>query len=150
MKLNKWLYGVTALAMLAACSEHDIAPDNSGGGDGKGSGYVSIAIGIPAGMCTRANDDFGDGIAAEYHVNNIAVLFFTGREDSAKYLTAYNVNKDFTYERPAYDQNTSTNKVTFPVDVTETSESLWALAVVNYSPVFSIDAVKHTLTVKIS
>lgn len=31
MKLNKLLYGVAALAMLAACSDKDVAP----GGDAK-------------------------------------------------------------------------------------------------------------------
>ena len=47
MKLKQWLYGVMATAMLAACSDKDVAPDAGGGGDAKGSGYVYIAIGMP-------------------------------------------------------------------------------------------------------
>ncbi len=139
MKLNKWLYGAAALAMLAACSEHDIDPGSGGVNKNDGAGYIAIQIGMPTNNMTRANDNFDDGLESEYAVNSLGILFFTGREEDAKFYKAYDVTHDFENEDPEDDQITSTHKVAFKVDVTQTSESLWALAVVNYTNIFSID-----------
>lgn len=145
MKFQKLMLGLLAGAMFASCSD-DVSQSSNVGPDAKGSGYVSIAIGMPTGAVTRANDQFDDGLPAEYKVNNVAVLFFTGREESATFLKAYKVSNEFDFDKPEDDQITSINKVTFPIDVTENSESLWAVAVVNYNQVFTIED-DHTLSI---
>ena len=139
MKLKQWLYGAAALTMMAACSDKDIAPDLGGNDDSKGSGYVSIAIGMPTSVGTRANDNFGDGDKSEYQVNNAAIVFFSGREESATFLKAYNVTNEFQFVKPDDDQITSSHLVTFPVEVTENTESLWAVALINFNNLFSVD-----------
>ncbi len=51
MKLKQWLYGATALAMLAACSDKDFGPESgSGEHNGNGdpvSGYLAVQINLP-------------------------------------------------------------------------------------------------------
>ena len=105
MKLNKWLYGAAALAMLAACSDKDIAP-NGGGGENGGnnpgevvSGYIAVQINLPQETGTRAegeyqagtnpdqthpglNDVFKDGEAYEYKVDNALIILFKGVTDN--------------------------------------------------------------------
>ena len=141
MKIKKFMYALLAGAMLASCSDE---PNNgpSNNADPQGSGYVSIAIGMPKGVSSRgANDQFSDGLAEEYKVNSLAILFFTGREETANFYRAYNVTPvgNTNVSQPADDQTTSIKKVTFPVDITATNESLWALAVVNHGEVMTVD-----------
>lgn len=77
MKLRQWLYGATALAMLAACSDHDgLKPD--GPADEGGDGYVGIKIQLPTVPSTRANDDFSDGVESEYAIEDAVLLIFQG------------------------------------------------------------------------
>lgn len=127
--------------MLAACSDKDIAPDTGGGiNKNDGSGFVSIQIGLPTTAVTRgANDNFDDGLASEYDVKKVGILFFTGREENAKFLKAYDCPLGFETLDPEKDQVTSIHRVVFSVDITENSESLWALAVVNYNKILRIN-----------
>ncbi|MDE7409843.1 MAG: hypothetical protein K2N09_07455, partial [Muribaculaceae bacterium] len=139
MKLNKWFFGAAAMAMMASCSDN-YSGEPTPGTEANGSGYISIALGLPNNAGTRANDVFGDGTDDEYKVSNLGIIFFTGREDNATFYKAYNVSEAaFDYKGPDKDQITSIKKVTFPVNITETSENLWALAVVNYTPIMSIN-----------
>lgn len=144
MKINKLMLALLAGAMFASCSD-DRSNEPTVNPDAKNSGYISIAVGMPASVGSRANDQFDDGLTTEYSVRNIAIAFFTGREESAQFLKAYNVTRQFTLQNPSDDQITSSNRVTFPIDVTETPESLWALALVNYTAVFTVGD-DHTLS----
>lgn len=142
MKINKLLFALLAGAMFTACTSDDEVTDVTVAPATDASGYVSIAIGLPNATAetSRANDDFDDGVASEYNVNTLAILFFEGREENAKFIKAYNVSPaTFTYSDPANNQITSIKRATFPVNITQTSGSLWALAVVNYASVMSID-----------
>ncbi|MDE5880249.1 MAG: Mfa1 fimbrilin C-terminal domain-containing protein [Muribaculaceae bacterium] len=102
MKLNKWLYGVAALAMLAACSDKDVAPDTGGTTTDEGSGYIGIRIQMPTIPSTRANDSFNDGEPSEYALNTSTLVLFrcddgtsAGNDISqnAKCIGAYELKK---------------------------------------------------------
>lgn len=155
MKLNKWLYGATALAMLAACSERDIAP----GGDNPnnevkyvdGVSYLGISLELPTEPTSRAddipegpdngsqgNDNFADGTTTEYNVVNAAILLFQGeKEEDAEFLGAYVLGSDETFDNPENDNITTSFQRTIQVlqkpQIAEGSNiNIWGLALVNY------------------
>lgn len=145
MKLNKWLYGATALAMLAACSDKDIAPDSGGGENNEnkfseGASFLGVNIQLPVDPSSRAqeNDQFYDGLVNEWKVNNAAILLFKGaanNEDAAKFVGAYVIATT-----PKTDTNDNKNITTSfqntikVLDKPELSsgECYWGLAIVNY------------------
>ena len=113
MKLKQWLYGATALAMLAACSDKDIAPDSGGvENNGKGdpvSGYLAVEIKLPQETTTRGvNDEFNDGTSNEYQVDNAMIVLFKGTsEKTATFYKAQDLKKPFFTNMPEHDQITS-------------------------------------------
>lgn len=146
MKLNKWLYGVTALAMLAACSDKDIT---SGGGDNKepqfsnGISYLGISIELPAEPVSRGgddgdqgNDNFDDGLPVEYNVENAAILLFKGTDEAkAKFVGAYVMVSDEATDQPNGDNITTSFHRTIQVlnkPELDTNDYLYGLALVNY------------------
>ncbi len=148
MKLNKWLYGAAALAMLAACSDKDIAPATGGGDDDWGSfkgelGYLGLSLELPSELETRAgdegdqgNDNFDDGLSAEYNVKNAALLLFVGdSESTAQFCGAYSLVPDESFEQPSGDNITvsfhKAARVKNPAALKSTGQ-LWGLALVNY------------------
>ena len=156
MKLKQWLFGVTALSMLAACSDKDIAPgtggENTGNGSISGISYLGVSLELPSEAGTRAggeNDIFDDGLAKEYEVDHAAILLFRGAtEASAKFIGAYQLGTDQAFDQPNGDQITvsfqKTIKVLEKPDLTS-GESLWGLAIVNYSEdIFSINTNSET------
>lgn len=79
--------------MLGACSSED-GIDNGGQGTvlpGE-KGYISLAINLPTTPSTRANDDFDDGLEAEYKVNDATLLIFNGTDEgTAVFSGAYDL-----------------------------------------------------------
>ncbi len=147
MKLNKWLYGAAALAILAACSDKDLAP---GTGDNEnwdqyssGVGYLGVSLELPSELETRAadegfqgNDNFDDGLKEEYNVKNAALLLFVGdTESSAQFCGAYSLVPDEAFDQPNKDNVTvsfqKAAKVKNPAAL-KSAGQLWGLALVNY------------------
>ncbi|MDE6697454.1 MAG: fimbria major subunit [Muribaculaceae bacterium] len=139
MKLNKWLYGAAALAMLAACSDKDIAPN--GGGDegisGNGEamdGYLAVQINLPQETGTRApNDVFDDGTANEYQVDNAMIIVFKGADEkTAKFYKAQDLKKPFFTNMPENDGITSSYQAAIQVSKTAgDTDSFWGLVILN-------------------
>lgn len=81
--------------MLGACSSEDGL--NLGGGNSVAQGekgYISFSLNLPTVKSTanRANDDFGDGVAAEYKVKDATLLLFSGaNEGEATFAGAYDL-----------------------------------------------------------
>lgn len=144
MKLYKLTYALLCGAMMASCAD-DIA-DKGGANDASNvvgsTGYIGVSIGMPSSLTTRGvNDNFNDGDEGEYSVNSVAVLFFKGdTEEGAKFYKAYNITNAFTTDGAnKYDQITSENVATFPVDFAKDADQrLWALAVLNFNNVMTI------------
>ncbi|MDE5997374.1 MAG: Mfa1 fimbrilin C-terminal domain-containing protein [Muribaculaceae bacterium] len=133
MKLNKWLYGAAALAMLAACSESDIAPD-SGKDDQGGEGYVGVRIQLPAVPTTRTsnNDQFDDGEPSEYFINDAIILLFQGNTAAdAKCMGAFNLKAADPSADGGHSQITSRVTRVASVSGLDSDLNTYALVMIN-------------------
>lgn len=153
MKLNKWLFGAAALAMMASCSDNltDGPQDPSGGKPQitEGEGYIGISLQLPEQPSTRAgNDIYDDGLPAEYNVNRAALLLFWGDEDdeaNAEFLGAYPIGSDERFEQPNGDNITTSFQdvatLNKKIDKKEDDgKQLWGMAIVNYDKkIFKIE-----------
>ena len=76
----KHFFGLAVLAaMTASCSSNnDLVNGGNGSGENEsGASYASITIDLPTTSGTRAaNDDFNEGTASEYAVNDATLLIF--------------------------------------------------------------------------
>ncbi|MDE6342020.1 MAG: Mfa1 fimbrilin C-terminal domain-containing protein [Muribaculaceae bacterium] len=143
MKLNKWLYGAAALAMLAACSDKDILPDSGGDAPQEGSGFIGVQIQLPNVPSTRAeydpnkpgNDNFDDGVSSEYKLNDAVLVLFQGKtEAEAQCLGAYELRRSQNNATPDKSDQVTT-QVTRVANVTGMSlaagNDLYALVITN-------------------
>lgn len=118
--------------MLGACSSEDGL--NLGGGNSVAQGekgYISFSLNLPTVKSTanRANDDFDDGVAAEYNVKDATLLLFSGaNEGEATFAGAYPLS--LTGGTSDGDNITTTyqiaQKVTKPVGA-----NVYAMVVIN-------------------
>lgn len=142
---------MAATLVMAACS--DSLDESSGNGNDlntDGTGYVKIALNLPrtSGASTRAdseNDDFNDGLAAEYNVNNVILALFYGTdENTATYKWATELsNLNFVNQGTSTDNiTTKSNYVVSEVPKPGTSQKVFALAIVNNSGYFSVSNYK--------
>lgn len=149
MKINKLMFALLAGTMMASCSDRNdepVGPDPDAVGS---TGYIGISIGMPAQVVARgANDQFDDGLAAEYNVYDAVLIFFTGTEDNAKFYKAYGIGaNEWNPVNDNPNQITQNQIVTFPVDFAkESEEDLWVLAVLNPNGVVNVGR-GYTLTV---
>lgn len=142
MKKNLFLTGILTTAFLFGCS--DDVPDkgvvNGVTGD---VGYVKVAINLPtvSGNSVKANgnDEFGDGIEAEYKVNDIILAIFEGgNEADATFKEAQNLSGLLAM------QSSGNVTVKYKSDVLEIGKpeerkNVYALAIVNGKGLFSVD-----------
>ena len=144
MKLNKWIYGIAAVGMLAACT-HDDAPDMGPVINHDGD-YMAVNIKLPTVRATRAaNDNFDDGTANEYKVSNGCLVIFKGdNAESAQFAGAYNLTgldaaavPDDDPADQAPDQLTTSYRKTVKLDNLSYQEeqNLYAFVMLNYTGV---------------
>ena len=148
MKKVKYLAMLLAAGMFAACSDNleDTGAGNAGGTTPQGeTGYVNISLNLPttSGANTRANDDFEDGLAAEYNVNSaIIALFYGADEESAICQRAFQLTKnDFQMSGTATDNITSyyASGVRM-INAPTAGQNVYALAILNAAATdYSID-----------
>ncbi|MDE6296691.1 MAG: Mfa1 fimbrilin C-terminal domain-containing protein [Muribaculaceae bacterium] len=148
MKLYKWLYGAMALTMLGACSDNDLIPDNNqepgGGSSNAVAGYMAVEIKLPqtSNGGTRAedtgamNDNFADGTANEYDVDNALIVLFKGKksegEKAAHFYRAQELKKPFFTNLPE-DDNISASYIAAIEVKTQpgTDDNIWAMVILN-------------------
>jgi len=148
MKKVKYLAMLLAAGMFAACSDNleDTGAGNAGGTTPQGeTGYVNISLNLPttSGGNTRANDNFDDGLAAEYNVNNaIIALFYGADEENATCRYAFKLTEtDFQMSGSNTDNITSyyASGVRM-IDAPEANQHVYALAILNAADAdFSIE-----------
>ncbi len=142
MKKNLFLTGILTTAFLFGCS--DDVPDKGGVNGVTGDvGYVKVAINLPtvSGNSVKANgnDEFGDGIEAEYKVNDIILAIFEGgNEADATFKEAQNLSALLAM------QSSGNVTVKYKSDVLEIGKpeerkNVYALAIVNGKGLFSVD-----------
>lgn len=128
---------LTAL-VLGSCSSEDVI-DNGGNGSvlpGE-KGYVSLSINLPTTPSTRANDQFDDGLEAEYKVNNATLLIFNGRDEASAVFSG-------AYELGSMSQTTIGGNITASYNVTQEitkpgAGNVYALVIVNKGNVLTND-----------
>lgn len=131
MKLRQWLYGATALAMLAACSDHDVQP--AGPADEGGDGYIGIKIQLPTENTTRANDDFNNGAGSEYDVNDAILVIFQGADQySAKCTGAFTLKNSEPKEDTDKQVTSHVTRVANVSNISdEANNKIFALVMIN-------------------
>lgn len=157
MKKKNLLPLALAALMLGACSSDKLDdPGTNGNGSGfnsEGKGYLSVSINLPTGTNSmaahaksRANDQYDDGVAAEYQVNNAYLYLFkkgtATTESGYQYVAKYDLSGDFTAVADG-DAITTHKTVTVKVSQDETeSTDLHGLVILNNNLLDASDANK--------
>lgn len=119
--------------MLGACSSEDGL--NLGGGNSVAQGekgYISFSLNLPTVKSTanRANDDFDDGVATEYNVEDATLLLFSGANESeATFAGAYDLG-EMTGGTSDGDNITTTYKIAQEV-TKPVGANVYAMVVIN-------------------
>lgn len=146
MKLNKFLLAVLAAASLTACSDStDVEKGNGAQWNSDGTGYVSLSLNLPTTKSTgmRAtgsnNDQFEDGTADEYKVNDVMLILFQGaNEADANFVAAYKLSNVFDKESTSDNNITATSKLTRKIKaIDNTTSKLYAYVAINSTGVLS-------------
>lgn len=138
----------SALA-FSACSSDDVA--ENGGKDISAltnGGYVKMSINLPSRSTSdfKANDDFNDGLAAEYKVKDATLILFQGNDEaSARFHSAYMLSTN-DFNTNATNQVSSTKQLVKSVKGDVVGDNLYALVVLNKNDVIKPQA-DHTLQV---
>jgi len=135
--------------LFAACSsDKDVAENDNSHQETPTDGFMSVKINLPTtpqSVSRAANDNFSDGLAAEYKVHDCALLLFQGTSEStATLMNAQAILLPFD----ANDSGTADDDITTSYQATAsvsgfsktTGNKLYALAVLNYKNVMSIAA----------
>lgn len=136
-KLKLFPIALTAL-VLGACSSEDIIDNGGQGPVAQGEkGYISLAINLPTTPSTRANDQFDDGLEAEYKVNDATLLIFNGTDEASAVFSG-------AYELGSMSQTTIGGNITASYNVTQEitkpgAGNVYALVVVNKGNVLTND-----------
>lgn len=142
----------SALA-FSACSSDDVAENGNGSlTDFSNGGYVKLAINLPtvkdAGAFKASdynNDNFGDGLPAEYDVKNASVILFQGNnENDAQFHSAYKLPTTVTSSTK--EQITKVLQLTKPVKGNLIGDNLYALVILNNNDLITVNS-DHTLTI---
>lgn len=158
MKLNKFLLAALAAASLTACSDStDVEKGNGAQWNSDGTGYVSLSLNLPTTKSTgmRAtdskNDQFEDGTADEYKVNDVMLILFQGTDEAkADFVAAYKLSNVFDKESTSDNNITATSKLTRKIKaIDNTSNKLYAYVAINSTGVLSTgntgaDDIEHT------
>lgn len=145
--MKKRIYFLSMLAAglaFASCTD-DIDNVTSGENVAAGeTGFVKIAINLPttSGQSTRAsnheNDQFDDGLADEYKVNDAYLLVFGGSSESdAVYSGSYKLTTSFQNSDPANDNITSKSVVVQAIKKPD-GENTYALVVLNNNGILKV------------
>ena len=140
-KLSFLALAAVGLLFGACSSDKDVVDDATQQGWTGGKGYLALNIQLPTTPSTRAaNDNYDDGIASEYAVDNAVLLLFTGGSaadgSDAKFEGSYVLTKKLTDNDLDNDNITTSYKATAEINKTLTG-TVWGLVLLNYEGVFT-------------
>lgn len=120
--------------MLGACSSEDGLNLGNGSSVAQGEkGYISFSLNLPTVKSTanRANDDFDNGAATEYNVEDATLLLFSGaNEGEATFAGAYPLS--LTDGTSDGDNITTTYQITQAVTKpTGNNNNVYAMVIIN-------------------
>lgn len=138
--------------LLGSCSNDEILDGGNPGANGSGTavataGYINLGINLPTSpKAVKANDEFNDGDASEYAVNNaILVVLQKGAavtDDAATVLAAYDLSdlKPWPVVGTATDQITSKATIVTAVPEATAGNDRYALVMLNAENLFDVTA----------
>lgn len=157
MKKKFFPVALMALAIgFNACSSDDVTVNANGGGFSPAleGGYAKVSINLPSSSnSSRANDDFNDGLASEYHVNNAKLVLFQGsNEGDATFHSAYELKVGMDGYKDDPNQITTTTRIISKLDdktpgTGYKGNNLYALVVLNDNNLLKITNGGKSLTV---
>lgn len=147
MKKLSFLALAAAGLMLGACSsdKDDVASSPETAQqiiNGTGKGYIAVNINLPsapsAASTRAANDNFDDGLAAEYEVKSAILMLFSGSTpDDATWLEDIDIYSQLKKFQDADNDNITTSyQVAAQVNNTVTG-NLYGLVLLNYTGVYT-------------
>lgn len=139
MNIKNLFFGAFAVAALAACSTSDDLVNNQKQiWDENGNGYISFSLNLPKSIGTRANDNFNPGLASEYKVNDVALLFFKGKTESEAVYQSFVDLKDTEFGHPQGGNVSLDKKYVAKIKGMDllNDENVYVLAVINRGKVF--------------
>lgn len=145
MNKKRWFPIALAMLTLGACSDDNLSDYENGQPqwNAEGQGYVTLALNLPTTpSVSRANDEFADGEASEYAVNDATLLIFTGSdESSATFHSAYELNlNNWNNETDTPNQITTATKITQLINnYDEDKVTAFALVVLNNNGKIVVD-----------
>ena len=158
MKKKFFPVALMALAIgFNACSSDDVTVNANGGGLAPfvEGGYAKVSINLPSSSnSSRANDNFDDGLASEYHVNNAKLVLFQGNnEDDATFHSAYDLKVGMDGYQDNPNQITTTTRIISRLNdaslgTAPTGPNLYALVVLNDNGLLEISENGQKLTFK--
>lgn len=142
MKRVKFLAMLLAAGMFAACSDNLDDTGSGGVGGTSDKGYIRVALNLPttSGVNSRAaNDNFNNGIEAEYKVNDaILVLFTGGSEAGATYSQAFDITPALQ-SGPGSNENITTRYTTASIEINKpASGNVYGLVILNNNELFQV------------
>lgn len=142
MKKVKYLTLLFAASMFAACSDNLDDTGSGGVGGTSDKGYIKVALNLPttSGVNSRAaNDNFNNGIEAEYKVNDaILVLFTGGSEAGATYSQAFEITPTLQ-SGPGSNENITTRYTTASIEINKpASGNVYGLVILNNNGLFQV------------
>lgn len=145
--MKKTLLFSVALAglMLGSCSSSDdLNGGNNTGSNQSGKGYVAFNINLPtqSGSSSRAgseNDQFNDGTANEYAVQNATLLLFDGADEaSATFKGAFALSTEPWKNQSPANSNITTKSKTIVQEVNGTFTNAKALVILNHNGILNV------------
>lgn len=134
--------------LFGACASDNDVTENGSQDSNDGKGFLSVQINLPTTPVTRTlNDDYDDGLDAEYKVNNALLMLFHNATagDPEANATFWQAVPLTIPEVKDYDNDNITSSYMSVAEVANTyTTDIWALVLVNYSGVFDLS----TLTFK--
>ena len=118
----KHFFGLAVIAaMTASCSSNnDLVNGGNGSGENEsGASYASISINLPTTSGTRAaNDDFSEGTAKEYAVNDATLVIFKKGTATSENDFQYVETASLGNLEPLKKDNTTDNGITTEATIT--------------------------------
>lgn len=154
MKKSLLFSAVLAGLMLGSCSSSDDLAGGNTPANQDGNGYVSLSLNLPTrsgSMSRAANDQFDDGLADEYAVEDGTLLLFEGADEAnATFAGAYTLkNLSMNLVGTSTDNITTTTKITQEIKngLSSGTNSFYAIVVLNNNGTLTVDDTNATLKV---
>ncbi len=145
MKKNLLFAGLLMVAATIGCTDDTDTPDNNQDPTGE-TGFVKVAINLPSvsGNSVKANgnDNFDNGVAAEYNVKDMILAIFSGADEaSASCTEAHELSLN---KKEGSTANVTVKYTSGTVEINKPAQgnTVYALVIVNKSDLFSVSGNK--------